>query len=315
VLEIGTGEEPAVQAQPTNFLVARIKRDILRRSSVGLIGTRRTPSLTGSGSNTVVGVDANFAFYQNVQVVSYYAHSDTPGRAGGRDAESYRGLFRYAADRYGFEAERMKVGTAFNPEVGFVRRPDVTRSYVMGRFSPRPASLRGVRKLSWDVSYDRFVNGTGLLETRQTQGTFRTDFENSDVLTVNVNANYEFLDEPFEIAQGVTIPVGEYEFNDVQGTFTLGPQRTVSGNIGFRFGEFYSGRTTSLSFNGRVKVTSQLAVEPRVSVDPVRLPEGDFTTKLVGARTTYTLSPRMFVSVLVQYNSSANTIESNARFR
>ena len=135
------------------------------------------------------------------------------------------------------------------------------------------------------------------LETRQTQGTFRTDFQNSDVLTLNVNANYEFLDEPFEIAEDVTIPVGEYEFNDVQGTFTLGPQRTVNGNIGFRLGEFYSGTTTSLSFNGRMKVTSQLAVEPRVSVDPVRLPEGDFTTKLVGARMTYTMSPRMFVSV------------------
>ena len=81
MLDIGTGEEQAVSAQPTNFLVARVKRDILRRSSVGLIGTLRTPSLAGPGSNTVVGVDANLAFYQNVQVVSYYARSDTPGRS------------------------------------------------------------------------------------------------------------------------------------------------------------------------------------------------------------------------------------------
>ena len=316
VLEIGTGEESVVSAPATNFLVARIKRDILRRSSIGLIATRRTPSLVGSGSNTVLGLDANLALYQNVQVVNYYARSFTPGVSSrDRDDESYRSLFRYAADRYGVELERMKVGESFNPEVGFVRRPNVTRSYALARFSPRPQSLPGVRKVAWEASYDRFVNGDGVLETRQVQGTFRTDFESSDALTVNYNSNFEFLDEPFRLAPGVTLPSGEYRFHDVQGTYALGPQRTASGNVGFRFGEFYSGTATSLSYNGRVKLSSQLAVEPRLSMDRVRLPEGRFTTKLAGARTTFTISPRMFTSVLVQYNSSTNTIETNARFR
>jgi hypothetical protein len=89
----------------------------------------------------------------------------------------------------------------------------------------------------------------------------------------------------------------------------------VSGAFTFRTGDFYSGNHASASYSGRVKLSSQLAVEPRLSVDRVTLPEGRFTTRLAGARTTYTLSPRMFVSALVQYNSSANTLESNARFR
>ena len=50
-------------------------------------------------------------------------------------------------------------------------------------------------------------------------------------------------------------------------------------------------------------------------MDRVDLPEGLFTTKLAGGRVTYTITPRMFVSVLTQYNSTFNSLETNARFR
>jgi hypothetical protein len=314
LLNIGTEATPSAEALATNFLVARVKRDILARSSIGLIATRRTPSLDGSGSNSVYGVDASLAFFQNVQINSYYARSSTPGAAG-EGTDSYRGQFRYTADRYGLELERMKVGPLFNPEVGFVRRPDVTKSSVLARFSPRPASLPSVRKFAWEFGYDRFVAGGGALESRQVQGVFRTEFATSDVFTANYFASYEFLDEPFSIAPAVTLPIGAYQFSDAQVSYQLGPQRTVSGTFSVRAGDFYSGTHTSASYSGRVKLTPQLAVEPRVSIDRVDLPEGRFTTKLAGGRTTYTLNPRMFVSALVQYNSSANTLETNARFR
>jgi hypothetical protein len=70
-----------------------------------------------------------------------------------------------------------------------------------------------------------------------------------------------------------------------------------------------------LEYSGRVKVSSQLAFEPRLLASHITLREGTFTTKLVGARTTYTVTPRMFVSGLVQFNSSLNTLESNIRWR
>jgi hypothetical protein len=47
----------------------------------------------------------------------------------------------------------------------------------------------------------------------------------------------------------------------------------------------------------------------------VRLPEGDFLARLVSARTTYTVTPMVFVSGLVQYNSSNNALGANIRLR
>ena len=42
---------------------------------------------------------------------------------------------------------------------------------------------------------------------------------------------------------------------------------------------------------------------------------GHADTNLVSTRATYTLSPRMFVSALVQYQSRIGTMATNARFR
>jgi hypothetical protein len=313
LLEIQTDEGPQGLTPATNFLVARVKRDVLRRSNIGLIATRRAPRSGAPGSNALLGVDTSLNLFENVQAGSYYARTNTPGLTG--NDSSYRGYFRYVHDRYGLEAERMKVGEAFNPEVGYVPRPDITRTDLVARFSPRIRSVRSLRKLEWNTELERFVNGRRELETRVASGTFRIEFNSSDMLTATYRNDYEFVTAPFRISGGPLLPIGVYEFNEGVVQFNAGAQRPVSGRFTLTAGEFYSGHRRQFEYNGRVKVSSQLAFEPRLLASRITLPDGAFTTKLLGARTTYTVTPRMFVSGLVQYNSSLNTVESNIRWR
>jgi hypothetical protein len=313
LLEIQTDEGPQGLTPATNFLVARVKRDVLRRSNIGLIATRRSPRSGAPGSNALLGVDTSLNLFENVQAGSYYARTNTPGLTG--NDSSYRGYFRYVHDRYGLEAERMKVGEAFNPEVGYVPRPDITRTDLVARFSPRIRSVRSLRKLEWNTELERFVNGRRELETRAASGTFRIEFNSSDMLTATYRNDYEFVTAPFRISGGPLLPIGVYEFNEGVVQFNAGAQRTVSGRFTLTAGEFYSGHRQQFEYNGRVKVSSQLAFEPRILASHITLPEAAFTTKLLGARTTYAVTPRMFVSGLVQYNSSLNTVESNIRWR
>ena len=105
VLNIQTGADEMVDALSTNFTVARVKRDVLRRSSVGAIVTNRTALTTGPGTNQAVGVDGSFAFYDNVLINTYWARTRTTD-AEGRD-NSYKGEFRYNGDRYGLTAEHL----------------------------------------------------------------------------------------------------------------------------------------------------------------------------------------------------------------
>ena len=234
----------------------------------------------------------------------------------GGDENSYRAQLDYNGDRYGVQAERLVVGHDFNPEVGFLRRDDFERSLGALRFSPRLHSVASVRQLFWEGRFDYITSRAGVLETREAQGRFAIRFENSDEFDVTYTRTYEFLDEPFQIVPAVTIPVGGYSFQDVRTSFTLGTQRKLAGTVAAQHGSFFSGNKTSLELiSGRLELTPQLSVEPGASFNWVDLPEGDFTTELATARTTYTMTPWMFVSTLLQYNASNNSLGVNVRFR
>ena len=304
-------------AESTNFTVVRVKRDILRRSAVGALFTNRSVSVAGEepGANRVFGADATLAFYDNVSVVSYFARTQTPGIEG-RDT-SYQGQLIYAGDRYGLTAEHLAVEDNFIPEVGFLRRDNFRRSYASGRFSPRPRSLEAVRQFRFEAAYDYILTAdTGILETKQAQVGFSTEFETSDRLGMTFADNYEFLVVPFEPGPGVVLPVGGYGFRDVEATYTIGAQRRLTGIVTVRGGEYFNGNIRSVGFSrGRVALTPELSVEPTLSENWIDTPQGSFHTRLIVSRVTYTFSPRMFFGGLIQYNSAANTVSTNLRLR
>ena len=313
-INIQTGDAPAGAARATNFSVLRIKRDILRRSRIGAIFTNRSVSLRGDGANQAYGVDAAFSFHDNVNLYGYYARTATPGLEG--DDESYQTAFSYEGDLYGLLVDHLTVGRNFNPEIGFMRREDFRRTNVYGQFSPRPAGIAAIRQFTWGGGIDYIENTAGQLETRILQGLFRIDLENSDGLSADIQQDYEFLARPFDITDEVTIPVGGYEFRDFQVSYRMGPQRRLAGSFSLQHGEFFDGDITAVGYTrGRIEVSRQFAVEPSVSFNRISLPHGSFTAQVATTRLTYTFTPRMFASALLQYNSAASVLSTNVRLR
>ena len=128
--------------------------------------------------------------------------------------------------------------------------------------------------------------------------------------------NDEFLPAPFQIAPAVTVPVGGYGFASVQSGYNFGQQRRVSGNVSLEAGSFYDGhRTTVAVRSGRMNIGPRFSIEPTDSVNWIDLREGAFITRVIGSRVTYTMTPRMFASALVQANSGANAVAANVRLR
>ena len=314
-LNIQTGNELLSGAQTTNFTVLRVKRDILRRSTIGGIFTNRSVSLLGDGSNQVYGIDGRLAFFDDVTLLGYVARTRTADRPG-RDA-SYLAQFDYAGDRYGVNLAHLVIEDNFNPEIGFMRRDNIRRTTASGRFSPRPSSIDWVRRFSLSAGLDYTQSADDrVLETRQQDVAFEVQLENSDRFTVSATDRYELLRQPFTIAPGVTVPVGGYGFRSVLVGYAFGQQRPVSGSIAVGTGELWNGDITVVELGrGRVEVTPQLSVEPSLSLNWVELPEGNFATSLSRVRVSYTVSPRMFFSGLLQHNSSGNTFSTNVRLR
>ncbi len=314
VLQMRTGDVPTLNAVATDFTAMRLQREILRRSRIGLIGTRRAPSANGS-VNYAYGVDAVLQFYQNVQFVHYVAKTETRGRSG--NDFSSRNRFVWNADRWGIDTEHMFAGEDFNPEVGFLRRPEGFQ-HLKGnfRFSPRPRNIPGVRKVFYSVNVQYFTDPSWeKVESRDQQATFRTDFNNGDRTQFEVSRTYEAIEEPFTLAKGVRVPAGGYSWQQVQGSFTFGPQRRISGTATAMHGSFYDGTMTEMSWRSRVEFSPRFYAEPTITINHVDVPWGRGYSNLVSSRLTYTLTPRMFVSGLVQYQTRTDSVSTNARFR
>lgn len=310
-LHMRTDEAAGGTLPATDFSVFRLNRDVLRRSRIGVLATRRAPA---SGLDSYAyGGDASFNFGASLSIDAYWARTEAPGAPG--DETSYRARFDWNADRTGLQLEHLFVGDGFRPDVGFLRRTAFRRSFAQARYSPRPARLAAVRKLFYEASIDYATDMQGRVESREQQGTFRMELESGDQWSVEYTRSFELLATPFTVAKQVVVPPGEYTFDRLRTTYQLGPQRRVSGWLTAARGSFYAGTLTELSWRGRAEFSSRLFAEPTISWNRIASPWGDADTTLVSTRVTYLLSPRMFAAALVQYQSRTDTVTTNARVR
>jgi hypothetical protein len=104
-LAINTGDKASAGALSTTFSAVRLRRNILRRSSVGMIATGRWPAASGIDQSSTAGADFDLRFFQNLQANGYWAQVSSPGVRG--DTTSYRTRLNYGGDRYGFDVDRL----------------------------------------------------------------------------------------------------------------------------------------------------------------------------------------------------------------
>jgi hypothetical protein len=313
LVSMQTRQDDASNTAATNFSVVRVRRDVLRRSSIGAMATARSVAQSRPGSNQFYGVDGTFAFFNNLLFNTYWAQTRSDGDS--RRRTSARAQMDYTGDRYGVQLERLTIDPDFNPEAGFLRRTDLRKHYAQLRFSPRPRRNTVVRKYYAVGQYTYVEDHTGRLTSRLVDGAIDVELQSSDRFTVGVLDDYELLVRSFTVA-GLPIPTGGYRFTTSRVGYTLGQQRPVSGAVLFERGDFYGGRRTALTLGrSRLNLSSALSFEPSVTLNWLDLPAGRVRSMLTGSRITYAMTPLMFASALVQYNSTTRIVSVNARLR
>lgn len=314
-LHMSSQQNTAAAAEATDFSVVRVNRDILSRSRIGLIATRRGPRLNGTGENYAYGVDTQVNPRTELQLNGYWAATSGDAGTSGSTRQSYRGQFNWNADTTGLQVDHLFVGEGFNPEMGFLRRSAFRRTFANTRYSPRPRAWVYVRKLYYEASVDYIEDPGGHPESRETQGAFRMELNSSDQLATEFSRQFESLSSTFGVTPDVVIPPGVYDFSQGRFLFTSSPQRRVSGTFIVTVGGFYGGTLRELGWRGRVELGPRFQVEPTVSLNRFKTPWGDGDSNIISSRFTFTLTPRMFASTLVQYRSASKAVSTNARFR
>ena len=134
------------------------------------------------------------------------------------------------ADTTGLQVDHLFVGSHFNPEIGFLRRTAFRRSYAQARYSPRPKTWQGVRKVYYEGSYEYYEDPGGHPESREAQGAYRMELANGDQWAFEYSSQFEALDLPFIVTPGLVVPVGSYSFDQGKLLYTISPQRPVIGD-------------------------------------------------------------------------------------
>src|SRR5262249_40284723 len=150
---------------------------------------------SGNGPNEVYGMDAGFNLKTNLTINGFFAATSTRGRTASNT--SYKGNVDYQGDRYGAWIEHLTVNPDFNPEIGFVRRPDMRREFALLRFSPRPTKKGSRIRKYYYTSWAEYITTTGgQLQNKTVIGEFALDFQNSDHANLKFANFHEFLPIP-----------------------------------------------------------------------------------------------------------------------
>ena len=294
-----------------NYVVARVKRNILSTSWFGAIVTDRE-SPVPNDYNRVYGPDVHLQLYDRIEIDSYLLRSDTPGKAGRNQARNVKTAWR--GDELNVSGEYSAIQANFNPEVGFIRRG--SNSQYSGDVTWRPQLRRSeaIRNLNFGTSVDYYDDDAGRMETRTQDATVGIQFENNGSVNFTVNQIFDRLVTPFAIRTAVLLPVGDYEYRRYSASVNTGSNRKVgaTGNVGW--GDFWDGDSESISGGLDIRPNYHINLDLNYSRNRVTLPHGSFTTQLLGARLLYGFSPRAFFNAFIQYNADTHQVSSNLRF-
>ena len=304
----------------TGMGVMRVRQNVLAESSVGLIATLGDP--LGRRDAWLVGPDvtyqtSHFRGDKNFLIGAWGMVMNREGLAGDRTA--WGGKIDYPNDLWDMTATFKRIGDGFQPSLGFVPRPGVQLATIGVNYQPRPTRPIGplrVRQMFHEFQATYVTGPDGRWQSyRVFTAPVNWRLESGDRFELNVVPVGERLDAPFEIADGVLIPAGDYRWNRYRVEGGLAAKRRFSGEATWWFGDFYSGRLSEMEVTASWKPSSLINVELTGEHNVGRLSEGAFTQDLLGTRLRVNVSPDLQATSFVQYDNESRAVGTNTRIR
>lgn len=298
-----------------NFVVGRIKRKLMTNSWVGALMTSRDSaghSTAYADYNRVYGPDARFQFFDRLDVETYLLKSDTPGLAGNNQARKLRTTWR--DDELNVSAGYSSVQANFKPDVGFLRRPNVTQYSGIFSYSPLFRNSAMIRNLRFETTLDYYAGASSrTVETRTQTFTTGMQFQNQASINFVVDQTFDRLTRDDRIL-GVAISRGDYKYRSYSANASTDRRRRIGGNARVTWGDFWDGTRTSFDSTVNVRPTYRWNIDLIYSRNRAAFVNGRGSTDLFGTRLVYGFSPQAFLNAFVQYNAATQRVSSNIRF-
>jgi hypothetical protein len=319
-LVINQDEVPGVDAQ--NIFVGRTVLNVGARTQIGAIVTDGNPQ--GNLDNTLLGTDfryRNTALYGNTfEASGFYQKTETEGRPKDQSASYGMGLVLPNSQAWQALYYYKKVEKNFMPAVGYVNVTDIEDHHLnFGyRHFLQPGKLFRSVLLAFD-GYRAENLADGSLNNSNTGIRISSFTNTNDAAFGRYIHNKESIPANFAIyrasdgSRSISIPTGEYTWDEFLLGLQLGGQRRVSANLFLQGGEYYDGLHMQQRGNVTWRPNRSFAFDVSFTQDRIKLPNGNFTLRLFGLNAQYAFSSTLSWSNLIQYDNISENLGFNSR--
>ncbi len=298
----------------TSMGVMRIRQNVFKESSVGFIASVGDP--LGRDGSFMSGLDftyqtTRFNGNKNFIAGAWALYADREDLMGDRSAFGFK--LDYPNDKWDLSLTYSRIGEEFDPSLGFVPRRGVHVSRLGAVYAPRP-DWPFVRQM-FNELFATYIKGIDA--EWQSYSVFMAPvnwrLESGDRIEMNVRPIGENITEPFEIADGVTIPVDKYHFMRYRLEAQFAAKRRLNGQASWWFGSFYDGTLDELELELNWNPSSLMGFEINGVRNIGRLPWGDFDQTLVGMRVRFNVTSDLQLNAYGQYDTDSRILGINAR--
>jgi hypothetical protein len=299
-----------------NLSVVRAKVGLFGETTLGFVATEGDPRT--DLHNSLGGIDLQYRNTRlpggrSLEAEAWYQQSNTEGLEGD-DAAAGVGIRVPSSNRFRGGVAMKQLQRNFNPGLGFVDRRDVqVGSFDLGYTYRRPRgsylqsiffSLDGehVEQLDGGVQSETFSMRPFLLTNRTGDTLMMVYRDQRDVLLV-----------PFNISAGVTIPTGDYSFDDLGMRLQTGNHRKFAVTMMFVSGDFYGGTRVNINGDLTWRPSGRFRTNVGYNFNEIKLPQGNFETRLVRFGFDWAFSSKLSWVNLIQYDNVSQTMGVNMR--
>ena len=306
--------------EANNFGVIRVQREV-GRSTVGaiLVSRQGTGSFAGSNDyNRAYGVDASIQVSKNAKLFLYEAGTTSPSVKGGSD-HSERAFYNFANNLWQVAGGYSRVGTNFNPEVGYLPQRGYWRPEWSVFFQPQPKRWPWIRRISPHTSYNAYV-ALADNQVQSSMGHFHflsIEPKQGGRFGTFVNRMQDRPLAPFTVfnagGQRVVIAPGYYTWYQIGNEYLSDPSAFISTTLRWRHGGFYDGDYDSYEMGLNWRAGSRFIGSAGWTRQNVALRDGTFHTDLVPMKVSYAFTTLASIQALVQYNNQTSLATTNIR--
>lgn len=304
-----------------NFGVFRIRRQVFNPYSyIGAISTTRI-GMDGS-YNIAYGLDGIIRVfgddYLTIKWAQTFENSQKNNPLSLDPARIRFNWIRRTNKGFGYGFSYSRAGADYNPGLGFEMRENYTRLATGLWYGWIPGERSSLFSHQISLSSGLFLrNKDGSVESAKIGPgwTFETKSGYSGNITVKLF--YEDVPESFEFSNDAVVPLGQYTFYSLNGTFRTPDQNRFFTEVTIDAGSFYDGWRMSLGVSPKWCISSTLELKGTCQFNRIVFParNQEFTGQIAQLRALFMLNTKLSATAFIQYNSAIDAVIANIRLR